>query len=162
MRRWSNIAAAICAFVFILVLGVSAFFDPTIRLLHLAEALPYLAAAILTLRGKKLGMIIGFASGALWVTISATRTTFIGAGFQQLAILLHTGSLPRPDLFIAVPAALSTAGLALFSLISYSALRNRGWRDLAGYAGAVVGMLLFFAAIFAAFQPRYLPLLGIK
>ena len=44
-----DIAIAACSALFIIVLAVSAWWDPTIRTLHVAEAIPYAAAAVLCL-----------------------------------------------------------------------------------------------------------------
>lgn len=55
--------AAICAGGFILVLALAAYWDPTIRVLHVAEALPYVAAAALSLRRRTVGYALALASG---------------------------------------------------------------------------------------------------
>jgi len=63
-RNKTDVAAAVCAATFIVVLGVSAYWDRSIRALHVFEALPYLAAGILCLRRSKVGYALGAASGA--------------------------------------------------------------------------------------------------
>jgi hypothetical protein len=148
-----------CVAVFVVILGVSAWWDPTIRVLHLFEAVPYIAAAALGLRRKKFGYLLGIAAGALWLWIAGTRTTFVRQGFAQAGILLQTGQIPHPDVLIAAPAALSTGGLALFSLWGYVRLRNKSWMDLALAAAAAGLVLAYFIAIFAAFAPRFLRLI---
>jgi hypothetical protein len=151
-------AIAVCSAFFVAVLAVSAWLDPTIRVLHVAEALPYVGAAVLCLRRKRFGYVLGFASGACWLTMATTRTSFVLNGFQRLM----AWDFRRPDLLIAVPAAIATAGLALFSILGYARQPAKSGRDALLFVLALVLMPLFFLAIFAAFQPRYLALFGIR
>jgi hypothetical protein len=65
-------------------------------------------------------------------------TTFIRNGFERLEMLARTGSVDRPDILIAVPAALAAAGLALSSAIGYGRLSYKTWRDSAVLGAAVV------------------------
>jgi len=151
-RNASDIAAAVCAAAFIVVLGVSAYWEAGIRVLHLFEALPYLLAAILVLRQHKYGYALGFVAGAFWVFMAAFRSSFVRNGFERLG---H-GDWSRPDLLIAVPAAISTGGLALFCLIGYARLPRKSASDALVFAAALVLVVAFFIAIFAAFAPQYL------
>ncbi|HEY7502122.1 MAG TPA: hypothetical protein VH740_26615 [Vicinamibacterales bacterium] len=153
-----DVFSAACAAAFVVVLAVSAYWDPTIRMLHVFEAVPYLVAAMLTLRQKKPGYILGFASGGFWLWMAGTRTTFVRNGFEQLAILLRTGHVDQPDVLIAAPAAIATGGLALLSLVGYFRSRTRSWRDAGLFVLALGAIAAYFAAIFAAFAPRYLVL----
>jgi hypothetical protein len=150
MRR----SAAVCAAAFIVVLAVSAYWDASIRVLHVAEALPYLLAAILVLRGHKFGYALGFAAGAFWLFMAGSRTNFVRNGFERMA---HR-DWSRPDLLIAVPAALATGGLALLCALGYARLPCKSWRDAVLFVTALVLVAAFFAGIFAAFAPRYLAL----
>jgi hypothetical protein len=156
MRNTTDIAAALCAFVFIGVLAVAAYWDPTIRVLHVFEALPYLLAAVLCLRQSKLGYALGMVSGAFWLWMAGFLTTFVRNGFERLDTLVRVGSIDRPDILIAVPAAVATTGLVLFSGVGYARLRTKSWRDLTPFAAAIVSVPAFFLAIFAAFAPQYL------
>ncbi|PYQ08090.1 MAG: hypothetical protein DMF82_02305 [Acidobacteria bacterium] len=157
IRNKTDVAAAICAAAFVVVLVVSAYWDRSIRVLHVFESLPYIAAAILCLRRSKVGYALGVAGGASWLWMAGFLTTFIRNGFQRLVMLYRPGGgVDRPDLLIAVPAAIATSGLVLFSVAGYARLPHKSWRDLGLLAAAVVGVLLFFILIFAAFAPRYL------
>jgi hypothetical protein len=55
MKSKTDVAAAVCAAGFIVVLAVSAYWDRSIRVLHVFEALPYALAGALCLRQNKLG-----------------------------------------------------------------------------------------------------------
>ena len=154
--RRIDVAAAACAAVFIAVLAVSAYWDSGIRVLHVFESVPYLLAAVLCLRRNKLGYALGVVSGAFWLGTAGLRTTFIRNGFQRLEMLVRTGSVDRPDILIAVPAAVATAGLIVSSIVGYGRLPNKSSRDSAVFGAAVAIVPAFFIAIFAAFAPRYL------
>jgi len=148
--------AAACATSFIIILGIAAYWDRTIRVLHVFEALPYAAAAVLSRRQRKFGYMLGAGAGAFWLLTAGTLTTFIRNGIERFAMLLRTGHVDRLDILIAVPAALSAAGLVIFSLWGYSRLRDKSWRDLGFFIAVTALVAGFFVAIFAVFAPQYL------
>lgn len=138
------------------MLAIASCWDSTIRILHVFESLPYLLAAVLCLRQSKLGYALGIVSGAFWLWIGGFLTTFVRNGFERLDTLFRTGSIDRPDILIAVPAAVATTGLVVLSGVGYARLRNKSWRDVTPFAGAAVSVPAFFIGIFAAFAPRHL------
>jgi len=148
--------AAGCAVAFVAILGIAAYWDRTIRVLHVFESLPYIVVAVLCLRQRKLGYVLGAASGAFWLWMAGTLTTFVRNGFERVAMLLRTGHVDRLDILIAAPAAAVTGGLVLFSLWGYSRARNKSWSDLGLFVVATGAVGGFFIAIFAAFAPQYL------
>ena len=125
-------------------------------MLHLFEALPYLLAAALCLRGTKFGYMLAAVSGAFWLWTAGCLTSFVRNGFERVAMLARTGAVDRVDILIAAPAALSTGGLVLFSLLGYLRLPSRSWRDLLLLLAASILVPAFFIAIFYAFAPQYL------
>jgi hypothetical protein len=148
--------AAACAMAFIIILAIAAYWDCTIRVLHVFESLPYIVAAALCLRQRKFGYMLGAAAGGFWLWTAGTLTTFVRNGFERVSMLLHTGHLDRPDVFIAAPAALATGGLVIFSLWGYSRLQNKKWSDLGLFVAATGVVAGFFVALFAVFAPQYL------
>ena len=153
-----DILAAVSAAVFIVILAVSAYWDPTIRWLHLFEAVPYLAAAWLCLRRVKSGYLLAIAAGLFWLWVGGTRSTFVRNGFELAARWLRTGQIERPDVLIAAPAALATAGMALFGLWGYARVRNKSIADLGLFVVSLAVITGYFIAICAAFAPRFLRL----
>lgn len=153
-----DVAAAICASVFVAVLALAAYWDPRIRVLHVFESLPYLLAAVLCLRRRTFGYALGFVGGVFWLWTAGFLSTFIRNGFERLEMLFRTGAVDRPDVLIAVPAAMATAGLALCCVLGYARLPNKSWRDAAVLGAAVLVIPAFFLGIFAAFMPQYLRL----
>ena len=140
------------------MLGISAYWDASIRVLHVLEALPYGLAALLSVRQRKLGYLLGVASGGFWLWMAGTQTSFVRNGFERLTMLITTGHVDRWDQFIAAPAALSAGGLVVFSLWGYSRLPTRRPSDLVHFIGAVAAIAVFFALIFWLAAPRYLTL----
>lgn len=151
-----DVAAAACALAFVGVLVISAYWDRTIRVLHVFEALPYLATAVLCLRQRRFGYLLGAASGGFWLWMAATLSTFVRNGFERVGMLIRTGHVDRPDVLIAAPAACATGGLVIFCFWGYIRRRRLSWND-AGLLLATLGLVAaFFIGIFAAFAPRYL------
>ena len=116
---WINTSVLVGAGLFIFALFLSAVFDHRIRLLHVLQALIYIAVIVLTRKTSAWGFGAGCVIALFWNYINLFVTTFFRAGLQQLSILLQTGQLHRPDLLIAVIAVaghflLITACLAGF------------------------------------------------
>src|SRR5438067_7245137 len=89
--------------IFIVVLAVSAFWEPDIRWLHFFQAWMYVAAIALGSQGNRWGYFIGISAAGLWDYANLVATTFFFNGLQQLSQWVHTGHLARPDLVIAAP-----------------------------------------------------------
>jgi len=158
MNGIADIAIAVCSAIFIAILGISAYWDRSIVVLHVFEAGLYLAVAVLCIRQRKYGYALGVASGGFWLWMAGTRTTFVRNGFERVAMLLRTGHVDRWDQFIAAPAALATAGIVAFSLWGYVRARGKAATDVVLLAAAIGVVAAFFLAIFAAFAPQFLAL----
>jgi hypothetical protein len=137
---------------FILILTLSARWEPDIRLLHFFQALIYVTVIVLKSPAQSMGLFHRYHDATFWNAANIFATTFfLRAGLSQLGELVTTGHLSRPDLFIAVPAALTHFLLILCCLWAYARLDKR-WSDIRGLP---IG---YFAAIIALLQPRYLPI----
>ena len=53
---------------------------------------------------RKWGLFIGLSAAAFWNYTTLFVNTFFVSGLKQALLLMQSGHLPRPDLFIAVPA----------------------------------------------------------
>jgi hypothetical protein len=156
MTNKTDVAAALCCLVFIGVLAVAAYWDRSIRILHVFESLLYSLTAVLCLRHSTLGYALGMVAGAFWLWMAGFLTTFVRNGFERLDILVRTGSIDRPDILIAVPAAVSMTGLLLLSCAGYARLRGKSWRDVTLFAAAIVSVPVFFVVLFTVCAPQYL------
>jgi len=125
--------------LFIFALFVSAIYDPKIRVLHVFEALIYIAIIVLTRRNSAWGFGAGCIIAIFWNYIGLFVTNFVKSGVQEFFLLLQTGHLHRPDLLIALPAAAGNFLLMLAVSPDSSVPRRRqssgGSLLLAGYYG---------------------------
>ena len=146
------------AALFVIALIISAIADSSIRVLHMFEALPYIAAPLLCRAKPKMGYMAAFACGAFWIWTAGFLTTFIRNGFERIMMLLQTGHVDRPDILLAVPAFLGTLGMVAFSFIGYVQVKNKSWKDAGLLCLSVLFICLYFIAIASAFKPEYLHL----
>ncbi len=144
--------------VFVLVLLLSAIWEPSIRWLHFFQAWMYLAAIGLSLRKNRWGYFIGLSAAGLWAYTNLFVTTFFVNGLQQLTLWIQSGHLARPDLLIAIPAWLANVLVVIGTVWGYSLLPRKRLIDLARVLLSFALTTAFFALDMALFQPRYLPL----
>lgn len=143
---------------FLLVLGISAFWEADIRWLHFFQAWMYVATMVLSLRGNRWGYFIGLSAAGLWDYANIFATTFFFNGFEQLSQWVHTGRLERPDLLIALPAWFANLFVVIGCLWAYARLPRKSPGDVGRFLLAFVLTTGFFALDIALFQPRYLGL----
>ena len=91
--KWLIISSCV---VFILVLALSAVFEPSIRLLHAFQALIYVAVIILAVRHNAWGYGAGCLIAAFWNWLNLVHTTFIANGVRELSRALQTGRCRIP------------------------------------------------------------------
>jgi hypothetical protein len=143
---------------FVVVLLVSAVWDPSIRWLHFFQAWMYLATVWLSLRQNRWGYFIGLSAAGLWDYSTVFINTFFANGLQQLALWIQTGHLARPDLLIAVPAWLSNLLVIIGCVWGYGLMPRKMMTDLGRFLLAFALTTGFFALDMYLFQPRYLGL----
>ena len=144
------------ASVFILVLGVSAFFEADIRWLHFFQAWMYILTIGLTLQRNRWGYFLGISAAGLWDYANVFATSFFFNGLEQLSQWVHTGHLARPDLFIAVPEWFSNLLVVIGCIWAYSRKPTKPRGDIIRFLVSFILATGFFAADMALFQPRYL------
>jgi hypothetical protein len=155
---WINASILVGAGSFIFALLLSAVFDPRIRMLHLLQALIYIAVVVLTRKNSAWGFGAGCIIAAFWTYINLFVTTFVKAGVQQLSTLLRKGQLHRPDLLIAVIAAGGHLLLITACLAGFLRTRpgTRRWGQFVAGGALAVG---YFVAIIITTGPQYIDLL---
>jgi hypothetical protein len=84
-------------------------------------------------------------------------TTFIAAGLHQLEELLRTGQLARPDLLVALFAAVGHFLMIAGCLVCFLRLRPklRQWTE---FVTAGVLAVAYFVVIILTTGPQYIPL----
>lgn len=144
--------------MFVIVLFVAAYWEADIRWLHFFQSLMYIAAVVLSWRGSRWGYFIGTSAAVFWNYINLFVTTFLKNGLEQVAVLVRSGHLPRPDQFISVPGWTGNLILIVGCLLAYYRCSGKRWSDALKLLASFVATLGFFAAAMALFQPRYLDL----
>lgn len=150
--------AGSCA-VFIFVLGLSAVYDPSIRVLHMFQALIYVGVIILSRKNSAWGYGAGCLIAALWNWTNLVHTTFIANGFRELLAALHTGQIRRPDQLIAVLAATAHFVLIASCLLAYLRIPPKDSSDLLKFLGGGFIAIAYFVGIINLFGSQYVPLL---
>lgn len=141
---------------FIAILAVSAIWDHSIVWLHFFQALQYVAVIALAARGSRWGYFLGISIAGWWNYVTLFVNSFFRSGMRAVLESVHRGAIVRPDQMIAVVAFLFHLILIVACIVAYSRLPRRPAGDAGRLIVALVGALLYFAAIVALFQPRYL------
>jgi len=155
---WIDACILVGAGFFILALFLSAVLDPKIRFLHFLQALIYVAVILLTRRRNAWRFWAGVMIAVFWNYINLFVTTFVRAGMQQLAVLLRTGHLHRPDLLVAVVAVVGHFLLLGACLAGFFRTRPSlgSWGQFLAGGAIVVG---YFVAIIFTTGPQYIGLI---
>jgi len=157
--RWIYRAIVSSAVLFIFILALAAVFDPTIRWLHLFQALIYVAVIFLAGERSAWGYGAGCIIAAFWNWTNFAHTQFISAGWGELVRLLKTGQITRPDLLIAVFAALAHFVLIGACIAGYWRMSRGDGRNPIRFVAGGVFAVASFAGMIILFGPQYVPLL---
>ena len=141
--RWPLAAIHVGASLFIVALAGSVFFDPAIWILHLCQALIYVAVMVFARRGSSWAFGAGFTVAVLWNGTNLFATGFIAAGLHALQAGLSTGHILRPVLLLVLVGALGHFLMIAGCLVCFfhSGSGRRPWGRFLG--GGVLG----FAAL---------------
>ncbi|HWD98277.1 MAG TPA: hypothetical protein VG345_04555 [Bryobacteraceae bacterium] len=127
-------------------------------MLHTLQSLIYIAVILYARRQHAWAYGAGCFIAAFWNYANLFATNFIAAGMQQVATLVRTGHLHRPDLFIAVIAAAGHFLLIAGCIAGFLRMRPGG-KQYALFAGGGVLAIGYFALIIVTTGPQYIPLL---
>ncbi len=151
--RWARVSIAIGAGLFILCLVFSAVIVPQLRLLHVFQALIYVAVMLLTRRNSPLGFGIGVIIPVAWNCLNLFVTHLFQAGAGQFWSLVRTGHVSRLDTLLVM-----IGGMAHFLLIVACTAgfiqqrpRRKQWGEF--FAGGVLA-LAYFGLIIAVAAPH--------
>jgi hypothetical protein len=153
-RVWIPIAAAL----FTVALIVSAVVLPELRLLHLLQALIYVAIVILARRNSMWAIGAGLTIAVVWNGLNLFVTHNMQRGMTLLWSLLQTGHVRELGPHPIVPMMVLLGGIGHFVLIAacLAALFDRRiadktpWKMVAGG----ISVLAYFALIIVVSAPR--------
>jgi hypothetical protein len=151
--RWIHISIPIGAGLFILALALSAALIPQLRLLHLLQALIYVAVIVLTRRNSPWGFGAEVVVPTAWNCLGLFITHLIQAGAEQLWLLLRTGRVSRPDTLAVLLGGVAHFLLIIACIAGFLQLRadKKQWAQF--FAGGLVAMA-YFALIIVTTAPR--------
>src|SRR5450755_1852214 len=138
---WPLAAIHVGASMFVVALAGSAFFDPSIWVLHAFQALIYVAVMVLAQRKSPWGFGAGFVIALLWNGANLFATGFIAAALRTLLTVLTTGHILRPVLLLVLVGAAGHFLMIAGCLAGFIRSSNgrRQWARFLG--GAILGII---------------------
>jgi hypothetical protein len=151
--RWIRVSIALGVGLFLLALLLSAVFVPQLRLLHLFQALIYVAVIVLTGRNSPWGFGVGVIIPTAWNCLNLFVTHLFQAGAGQFWSLVRTGHVSRPETLMVMVGGVAHFLLIIACMAGFILLRPRlkQWGQF--FAGGFLA-LAYFALIIATAAPR--------
>ena len=158
-QRWINVCIAVGSGMFILGLVVSAAFAAEWRVLHVLQALIYVAVIVLTRRTSAWGFGAGVFVAVFWNALSVFFTTAARDGVVELSTVVRTGHLTRPDLLLSLFASVGHVLIIIACVAGFARLRPtaRQWGEFVG--GGVLAIAYLLAIVFAFGPPQAITLM---
>jgi len=151
--RLTNVSIAIGVGLFILALVLSAAFVPQLRLLHLFQALIYVAVIVLTRRNSPWGFGVGVIIPAAWNCLNLFVTHLFQAGAGEFWSLLSTGHVSRPDTLMVMVGGVAHFVLIIACMAGFLQLRPR-MKQWGQFFGGGLLASAYFALIIVTTAPR--------
>ena len=146
---WIPIGSAL----FVVALGVSALVVPQLRLLHLLQALIYVAIIILARRNSVWGLGAGITIAVFWNSFNLFGTHLMQAGALAFWSVIHTGQVRRLETMMVPVGGIAHVVLiiaCLAALRDCGTRHNKWWK----FIGGGVVALAYLALIVAIARPR--------
>ncbi|HVH85192.1 MAG TPA: hypothetical protein VM912_00610 [Terriglobales bacterium] len=139
--------------LFIVALIISAAVVPQLRLLHLFQALIYVAVVRLARRNSAWGFGAGVAIAVAWNSLNLFVTHLMWAGAVAFWHFLRTGHVHRLDTMMVLLGGIAHFVLiiACLTVFFHSSGTNRQWWK---FAGGGVLVLAYFGLIVATMAPH--------
>jgi hypothetical protein len=153
VSRWIRLSIPIGAALFIVALALSAALIPQLRLLHLLQALIYVAVIVLTRRNSPWGYGAGVVVPTAWNCLGLFITHLVQAGGVELWTLLHTHHLSRPDTLAVLLGAVAHSLLIIACIAGFLQLRPGGKQWAQFFNGGLLAMA-YFALIIVTTAPH--------
>jgi hypothetical protein len=143
---WINVCVIAGSAMFILALTVAAIFAPQWRVLHVAQALIYVAVIVLARRRSAWGFGAGVVVPAFWTALLLFRSP-VGTA------LVH-GQVSQPDVFLQLFGAVGNCLIIVACLAAFLGAQpgGRKWAQFAAGGALSLGYLL--AAVFTIGPPE--------
>ena len=151
--RWIRVSIPIGAGLFTVALAISATIIPQLRLLHLLQALIYVAIIVLAGRNSPWGFGAGVVVPIAWNCLGLFITHLIQVGAGQLWLLMRTGHVTRPDTLAVLLGGVAHFLLIIACIAGFLQLRpsTKQWAQF--FAGGLLAMA-YFALIIVTTAPH--------
>lgn len=151
--RWIRVSIALGVGLFLLALMLSAVYVPQLRLLHLFQALIYVAVIVLTGRNSPWGFGVGVIIPTAWNCLNLFVTHLFQAGAGQFWSLVRTGHVSRPETLMVMVGGVAHFFLIIACMAGFIQLRPhmKQWGQF--FAGGFLA-LAYFALIIVTTAPR--------
>lgn len=145
--------------LFVFGLAVSAAFAPEWRVLHVFQALIYVALIALARRRSAWGFGAGLFIALFWNSLGIVATTATRDGMNEVVNIIRTGHVQRPDLLLTLLATLGHVLIIIGCVIGMMRLqpKPREWGQFV--AGGVIGLAYLLAIVFAFGPPQAIQLM---
>ncbi len=142
--KWINPSIVVGSAIFVSALAVSAFFDPQWRVLHVLQALIYVAVIVLARRNSAWGFGAGVFIATFWNILVLFRSPVGPLAVAGIGSLMHGGPAPRPDVVLQVVAACGHVLIIVACLVGFFRTRPgaRQWGEFVAGGVLAVGYLL--------------------
>ena len=151
--HWARVSILIGSVLFIFALAGSAFLIPQLRLLHVLQALIYVAVLVLARRNSPWGLGIGVIIATAWNCLNLFVTHLFQKGAVQFWSLIRTAHVSQPDTLMVMVGGVAHFLLIFGCVAGFVQLRPRG-RQWAQFFGGGALALAYFALIIAIAAPR--------
>jgi hypothetical protein len=153
VSRWIRVSIALGVGLFLLALLLSAVFVPQLRVLHLFQALIYVAVIVLTRRNSPWGFGVGVIIPTAWNCLNLFVTHLFQAGAGQFWSLVRTGHVSRPETLMVMVGGVAHFLLIIACMAGFILLRPRlkQWGQF--FAGGFLA-LAYFALIIVTTAPH--------
>jgi hypothetical protein len=151
--RWVRVSIPIGVVLFLFALAGSAFLIPQLRILHVLQAMIYVAIFLLARRNSPWGFGIGAIIPTAWNCLNLFVTHLFQEGIVQLWSLIRTGRVSRPDTLTVMIGGMAHFLLIAACLAGFLQLRPRAKQWSQFFGGGLLA-LAYFAVIIAVAAPR--------
>jgi hypothetical protein len=151
---WINAFILVGSVMFLCALAVSAIFLPQWRVLHVLQALPYVAIIALTRRKSAWGFGAGVFTATFWNVLVLFRSPVGPQATQAIENLFRAGQAQRPDVLLQLFGACGHVLIIAACLVGFFRTRPaaRQWSQFA--AGGVLTIGYFLAMAFTVGPPE--------
>jgi hypothetical protein len=154
---WINGMIATGSTMFVIGLAVSAAFAPEWRVLHLLQALIYVAVVILTRRKHPAGFGAGLAVAMFWDMLFVT--TAARDVMQELLTLARTGRPQHPDLLLSLFAACGHLLIIIACILGFVRIRPAARQWVQWVVGGVAALSYLIVIVFIFGPPQSVALM---